>query len=191
MLVTIPSFHLIPSIVYLSGLTLQAFPHHFWALKVNPDRFSNGVLLSLDRDPFNDITQGDIVQKPFDVGCFRYTLCRASKLSWRLKNEHGENSCKQVWSLTQFYSVEFLQSRIGVNKCVFYKRTTKVCVNCWRCPGTSAPSTAHLTVSLYLCSSGSNAPGESRAWEGCLVSSKSPSRVRDGDEGVAGRKRRE
>ena len=81
MLVTIPSFHLIPSIVYLSGLALQAFPHHFRALKVDPDRFSNGVLPSLDGDPFNDITQGDIVQKPFDVGCFRYTLCRASKLS--------------------------------------------------------------------------------------------------------------
>ena len=25
----------------------------------------------------------------------------------------------QVWSLTQFYSVDFSQSRIGVNKCVF------------------------------------------------------------------------
>ena len=37
---------------------------------------------------------------------------------------------RQVWSLTQFYSVEFSQSRIGVNKCVFYKRTIKVCVSC-------------------------------------------------------------
>ena len=36
----------------------------------------------------------------------------------------------QVWSLTQFYSVDFSQSRIGVNKCVFYKRTIKVCVSC-------------------------------------------------------------
>ena len=57
-------------------------------------------------------------------------------------------------------------------KCVFYKRTTKVCISCcWRCPGTSAPSAPHLTVSLYLCSSGSNA--------------------RDGDEGVAGRNGRD
>ena len=56
---------------------------------------------------------------------------------------------------------------------------------------TSAPSAPHLTVSLYLCSSGSNARGESRAREGRRVSSKSPSRVRDGDEGVAGRKGRE
>ena len=55
----------------------------------------------------------------------------------------------QVWSLTQFYSVDFSQSRIGVNKCVFWKRTIKVCITCcWRCPGTSAPSVAHLTVSL-------------------------------------------
>ena len=36
----------------------------------------------------------------------------------------------QVWSLTQFYSVDFSQSRNGVNKCVFYKRTIKVCVSC-------------------------------------------------------------
>ena len=98
----------------------------------------------------------------------------------------------QVWSLTQFYSVDFSKSRMVVKKCVFNKRTIKVCVSCcWRCPGTSAPSAAHLTVSLYLCSSGSNARGESRALEGRRVSSKSPSRVRDGDEGVAGRNVRE
>ena len=28
----------------------------------------------------------------------------------------------QVWSLTQFFSVDFSQSRIGVKKCVFNKR---------------------------------------------------------------------
>ena len=37
----------------------------------------------------------------------------------------------QVWSLTQFYSVDFSKSRIGVNKCVLYKRTIKVCVSCY------------------------------------------------------------
>ena len=68
---------------------------------------------------------------------------------------------EQVWSLTQFYSVDFSQLRISVKKCVFYKRTIKVCVSCcWRCPGTSALSAAHLTVSMCLCSSGSNARGE-------------------------------
>ena len=36
---------------------------------------------------------------------------------------------QQVWSLTQIYSVDFSQSRIGVNKCDFYKHTTKVCVS--------------------------------------------------------------
>ena len=36
----------------------------------------------------------------------------------------------QVWSLTQFCFVDFSQSRIGVNKCVFNKRTIKVCVSC-------------------------------------------------------------
>ena len=37
----------------------------------------------------------------------------------------------QVWSLTQFYSVDFSKAKIGVNKkCVFNKRTIKVCVSC-------------------------------------------------------------
>ena len=36
----------------------------------------------------------------------------------------------QVWLLTQFYSVDFSQARIGINKCVLNKRTIKVCVSC-------------------------------------------------------------
>ena len=36
----------------------------------------------------------------------------------------------QVWSLTQFNSVDFSQSRISESKCVFNKRTIKVCVSC-------------------------------------------------------------
>ena len=48
---------------------------------------------------------------------------------------HGKQiKLDQVWSLTQFYSVDFSQSRIGVKKCVFNKRTIKVCVSCgWQC----------------------------------------------------------
>ena len=85
----------------------------------------------------------------------------------------------------QFYTVDFSHSRIGVQKCV--SRTIKVCVNCsWQCPGTTAPS-----PSMYLCSSKSNAQGESKALEGHCVQQKSPSRVRDRDEGVAGRNGRE
>ena len=37
---------------------------------------------------------------------------------------------REVWSLTQLYSVDFSQSRIGLKKCVFNKRTFKVCVSC-------------------------------------------------------------
>ena len=37
---------------------------------------------------------------------------------------------RQVWSLTQLYSVDFSKSRIGVKKCVFNKRTIKVCFSC-------------------------------------------------------------
>ena len=36
----------------------------------------------------------------------------------------------QVWSLTQFYFVDFSKLRIGGQKCVFYKHTIKVCVSC-------------------------------------------------------------
>ena len=32
----------------------------------------------------------------------------------------------QVWSLTQFFSVDFSKSRISAKKCVFDKRTIKV-----------------------------------------------------------------
>ena len=46
-------------------------------------------------------------------------------------------------------------------------------------------------VSSFLSSSGGNAQGESRALIGQRVSSKSPSRVWDRDEGVAGRNCRE
>ena len=62
-------------------------------------------------------------------------------------------------------------------KQVHFKRTVKVCINCsWQCFGTSSLSTTHLTVSLFLCSSGSNALGESR--------------LQGGEEEVAGRNRR-
>ena len=36
----------------------------------------------------------------------------------------------QVWSLTLFYSVDFSKSTIDVKRCVFNKRTIKVCVSC-------------------------------------------------------------
>ena len=52
-------------------------------------------------------------------------------LDWSLEFiEAVEAAAAQVWSLTQFYSVDFSQSRIGVKKCVFNKRTIKVCVSC-------------------------------------------------------------
>ena len=42
----------------------------------------------------------------------------------------GPTGGDQVWSLNQFYSVDFSKSRIDVTKCVFNKRTIKVCVSC-------------------------------------------------------------
>ena len=62
-----------------------------------------------------------------------------------------------------------------------------------RCPGTSTLIAAIQPVSLFLFISKSNARGKSRPLEveGCRVSSKSPSRVWNGDEAVAGRNRRD
>ena len=48
----------------------------------------------------------------------------------RLDEFQGRPANGEVWSLTQFYSVDFSKSRIGVIKCVFYRRTIKVCVSC-------------------------------------------------------------
>ena len=124
------------------------------------------------------------------LGRFVGVICRQNELRsgsgwvrWRLS---GRSPPGLITNSFLFCGLFYSQN------CVFNKRTSKVCVSCCRrCPGTSAPSAAHPTVSLYLCSSGSNARGESRAREGRRVSSKSPSRVRYGDEGVAGRNRRE
>ena len=53
---------------------------------------------------------------------------------------------RREWSLTQFYSVDFSLTRIGVKMCIFNKRTFMVCVTfAWRCPWTSASNgTANL-----------------------------------------------
>ena len=40
-------------------------------------------------------------------------------------------TCREVLSLDKFHSVDFLQSRISVKKCVFNQRTIKVCVSCF------------------------------------------------------------
>ena len=68
----------------------------------------------------------------------------------------------------------------------WWTHTVKVCVSCfWRCSGPLDQGAKHLTVPLWLQSSGINA---SRGQlEGCCVSSKSPSEVRNRAEGVAGR----
>ena len=62
----------------------------------------------------------------------------------------------QVWSLTQFYDVNFLQAQI-TEKGVFLS-TFKVCISCLN--GTSGTSEPHLTASLILRSCGSNDQSE-------------------------------
>ena len=64
-----------------------------------------------------------------------------------------------------------------INKCV----SQGSCQLFWKvsCPETYTFSVPHLLVSLFLCCSGSNTPGELKALEGCLVSSKSPSQLQE------------
>ena len=50
-----------------------------------------------------------------------------SKIAEKADKRLGQ---RQVWPLTQFYSVDFTQPRIGVSKCVFNKPTIKVWVSC-------------------------------------------------------------
>ena len=53
-------------------------------------------------------------------------LCRETRGRLQGTIQNNEAGSGQVWSLTQFYSVDFSQSWIGVRKCVFNKRTIKV-----------------------------------------------------------------
>ena len=88
----------------------------------------------------------DNIQKYFYLICFTAYLRDMSKVAkdgvseeekkaFSLTGGKGESknyfkySC-QVWSLTQLYSVDFSQSRIGVKKFVLYKHTIKFCVSC-------------------------------------------------------------
>ena len=123
--------------------------------------YSKEEIIKIISTRLEGVPGGSEVIKP---GAVRFLAAKISALSGDVRKaldvcrralELSEvETKKQVWSLTQFYSVDFSQSRIGGNKCVFNKRTIKVCVSCCcRCPGTSAPNAAHLTVSLYLCSS--------------------------------------
>ena len=63
--------------------------------------------------------------------CSHTRPCRGLWSDWSSGGEPGTAAeAYQVWSLIQYYSVDFSKSRIGVKKCVFNKRTIKVCVSC-------------------------------------------------------------
>ena len=103
-----------------------------------------------------------------------------SPSSSRRENENASHLRKSVvdntgygpglaTSTIQFIICWLFTIKDRCKKCVFNKRIIKVCVSCcWRCPWTSAPSAAHLTVSLYLCSSGSNAEASRGLLKGAL-----------------------
>ena len=74
------------------------------------------------------------------------------------------------------FPVYFSQSQIGVKKFLFTNTPSRFASAVFdgvHCPGTSSPRVTHPMVSLFLCSSESNAQGPSMALEGRHVSSKS------------------
>ena len=69
--------------------------------------------------------------------------------------------CCQVWSITKFNSVDFSQSRIILKSASASAKVQGLPLSCfWWCPGTTTPRTTHLTVSLLVWSSRSNARGK-------------------------------
>ena len=50
-----------------------------------------------------------------------YELLEVAKFMYTNWTESEANNQQQVWSLTQFYSVDFSKSRINLKKCVFNK----------------------------------------------------------------------
>ena len=106
---------------------------------------------------------------PFTQGGGSRGAQKILEVSWKSSYRPGlvTNSILFCWLFT-------INDRC--KKYVVNKRTMKVNVSWfWWCPKTLAPSAAHLTVSSFLCTSGSNARVKLRALEGCCVSSKSPS----------------
>ena len=93
----------------------------------------------------------------------------------------------QVWSLTQFPSVGFLQSRISVKKWGS-KYTIKFAS--WGI-GTSTPSVTNLTASLISEVPQTMYETKLRALEWHCVCSQNPSRVHEKHMTVAGRNKRE
>ena len=67
-------------------------------------------------------------QEPDKAGMVSDSSDKTGQPSANQLPSHSETN--QVWSQTQFYSVDFSQSKISVKACVFYKRTIKVCVSC-------------------------------------------------------------
>ena len=99
--------------------------------------YSKEEIIKIISTRLEGVPGGSEVIKP---GAVRFLAAKISALSGDVRKaldvcrralELSEvETKKQVWSLTQFYSVDFSQSRTDVQKCVFNKHTIKVCVSC-------------------------------------------------------------
>ena len=94
---------------------------------------------------------------------------------------------RRLWSLNQFFPVGFLHSRICVKSVFYTNKQSKFTSGVYNgfCAKCSKPEDVFISAFLEA-----TYEARLRTLEDCRVSSKSPSRVQDG-EGVAGRKERE
>ena len=103
----------------------------------------------------------------------------------------NDRTWKQVvWFRLGSKGDEALQFWQQQKKCVFHKRTIKVCATySWQCLGLGPlrwPWAAYLTMSLFLYGFGVKGRGKLQAFEGLCVGTKSLSRIRDGYTVVTG-----
>ena len=78
-----------------------------------------------------DLSQLRYSRSQVNLGLSDYLLVNNAKDPKSMSTQATGNTCYfQVWSLTQFYSLDYSKSRINVKTCVFNKRTIKVCVSC-------------------------------------------------------------
>ena len=111
-----------------------------------------------------DASEGFIVEVAAATSNFRQGTPSSPTLGgWRTRLKGRRNRTGLVTNSTLICWLFTIKDRY--NKVRFQQAHNQGSCNLFLCPGTYAPSSAHLMVPLLLGSSGSNAQGESRALE--------------------------
>ena len=120
-------------------LNRQVIKNSSFSLYVNGQHISTQRMLYISQNPGGGATNLALASSVYGFIGTPPMWRRSSRLSWKqgpcllyedLTSPQLAALLHQVRSLTQFYSVDFSQSRVCVKKCVFNKHT-KVCVSCF------------------------------------------------------------